>query len=56
MEDVLEGKESNFVLRTNRGKGGESEQWPDSSAYDYMFRDKKLEHMCLYEMTMRYEK
>jgi hypothetical protein len=60
MKDVLEGNESNFILRRNRDENNEVKQWPDSSADDYRFRDddpeKDLDNMSFYEFTMMYEK
>ena len=57
MEDVLDDKEVQFVLRRNRNPDtGDTETWADSSAHDYLYRPEELNNICFYEMTMNYDK
>jgi len=57
LEDYLDGKECNFILRTNYNKiEKRRERWPDSTAYDYVFRPQQLERLCYYEYMMKYKK
>ena len=57
MEDMLDDKEVQFVLRRNRNPDtGDTETWADSSAHDYLYRPEELNNICFYEMTMNYDK
>lgn len=56
MEDVLEGKEGYFRIRTNRSKSKEIVRWPDSSVDDYIHRPDELEDISLYEFNARFHK
>ena len=58
IEAALEEKGgTDFRLRRNWDKVSKKKiTWPDCSANDYIYRPKELEHMCLYEFTMKYEK
>ena len=56
-EDVLDGKEGEFRIRTNVSKHTkEKVMWPDSPLDCYLNRPKELEDMCYYAFTERYEK
>ena len=56
IEDVLDGKETHFILRKNKNADGALIQWPDSCCDDYRWRHNSLKNMCLYEFTMTHEK
>ena len=56
MEDVLEGKEGHFRIRTNRSKSKQIVRWPDSSVDDYIHRPDELEDISLYEFNARFHK
>jgi hypothetical protein len=57
LEDYLEGRECNFILRKNYNKIEKRvERWPDSTAYDYVFRPRELQQLCYYEYMMKYKK
>ena len=56
MEDMLEGGDVNFVLRTKRNDNGTTVPWADKSCDDYTFRPTELESMCFYEMIMIHKK
>eukprot|EP00986_Skeletonema_menzelii_P019921 scaffold29575_cov320-Skeletonema_menzelii.AAC.1 len=57
MEDVLEGGEGSFRIRTNFSKTtGETVRWADSSVDDYIYRSEILEEMSLYEYNAKCSK
>ena len=57
MEDILEGKEGCFRIRSNFSKTtGQTVSWADSSADDYIYRNDQLESMSLYEYSAKYKK
>lgn len=59
MEDVLDQKEINFILRRNKDAEGNELQWPDSAANDYIYRlgdNQEIQNQSFYEWMMKYEK
>ena len=57
LEDCLDGNEIFCKLRLNKiEKKGKLQLWPDSSANDYIFRAKHLEHYSAFELAMDFEK
>ena len=60
MEDELEGRpsrEGKFTVRRCQSKTGSAVCWPDKASNDYIYRNEELlSDMCLYQLTMQYEK